>query len=96
MTERVTLGNLHLRLKALEERLDRLFAPPPDIHGRYEQRAPLEIIPITGLFTVESRGPKWFCISPEGVKVNERGTTKEDAQELADQMNGVTKSMRVA
>ena len=110
MTERVTLGNLHLRIKALEERISdermkEIFdemrervrqAPPPEIHGRYEQRQPLEIIPITGLFTIESKGPKWFCMSPEGIKVNERGVSKDDAQALADQMNGVTKSMRVA
>lgn len=96
MTERVTLGNLHLRIKALEAEFERLKAPPPEIQGRYEQRQSLEIVPITGLFTIEARGPKWFCMSPEGVKVNERGYTKQEAQELADQMNGVTKSMRAA
>lgn len=44
-------------------------------------------------FTLAQRGRWWFCVSPEGVRLNETGLSKEDAQKLADDMNGATKEM---
>ena len=44
-------------------------------------------------FTLEQRGRWWYCVSPEGTRLNETGLSKEDAQKLADDMNGATKEM---
>ena len=89
MTERFNIRILAQKVIDLEARLAKLEEP------RYEQTH-REEVPITGLFTVESSGPKWYCVSPEGVKVNERGLSKDEAQALADDMNGVTSSKRAA
>ena len=89
---RVNFRLLVERVEALEAEVAALKAAQPEV--RYEQGEPAA--PRGSKFIVESRGPKWFCISPEGVRVNERGMSKEDAQKLADDMNGVTKSMAAA
>ena len=99
MTERINLSSVYRMVKALEERVAKLETPLPMIQGRNEYDATDYVnvtVPITGPFTVESRGPRWYCVSPDGVKVNERGLTHEEALKLADEMNGVTKEMSPA
>ena len=90
MTERLNFRMLVERVRALEAEVEELKKLAAVELTRHEQRS----AEASGdRFSLKQRGRWWYCVSPEGTKLNETGLSKEDAQALADDMNGVTKVM---